>query len=129
MSESGKQEIGTIGWIDLTTEDAKRVRDFYQEVVGWKTSDVEMGEYNDFNISTPETGEPVAGVCHARGSNAQMPPQWMIYITVENLDHSARRCTNLGGRLVVQPKPMGSFGRYCVIEDPAGAVAALFEPA
>jgi hypothetical protein len=24
---------------------------------------------------------------------------------------------------------MGSYGRYCVIRDPAGAVAALFTPA
>ena len=45
------------------------------------------------------------------------------------MDASAERCVELGGRLVVPPKEMGGHGSYCVIEDPAGAVVALFEPA
>ena len=50
-------------------------------------------------------------------------------IATASVDKSAERCTQLGGRVRVEPKSMGSYGRYCVIEDPAGAVCALFEPA
>jgi len=53
----------------------------------------------------------------------------MIYIVVENVEESAVSCSELGGKVLVGPKDMGSYGRYCVIEDPAGATAALFEPA
>lgn len=41
MAESSK--IGTIGWIDLTVKDGEGVRDFYQKVVGWESTPVEMG--------------------------------------------------------------------------------------
>ena len=119
---------GSIGWIDITVPNAESLRDFYQNVTGWAPSTVDMGGYNDFCMHPSPGGEPVAGICHARGPNAAMPPQWIIYITVDDLDESIRRCRELGGRLRVPVRPMGATGRYCVIEDPAGAVAALFEP-
>jgi hypothetical protein len=58
--------------------------------------------------------------------NADIPPQWMIYITVDDLDASLARCAELGGVALTAVKDMG--GRMCVIRDPAGAVAALYEP-
>lgn len=127
MSE--QPAVGSVAWIDLTVDDAEVVRDFYSQVVGWQTSDVDMGEYCDFNMNVPVSGDAVAGVCHKRGSNARLPSKWMIYIIVANIDQSAASCTQLGGKVLVGPKEMGSHGRYCVIEDPAGATAALFEPA
>jgi hypothetical protein len=45
------------------------------------------------------------------------------------VDSSAARCVELGGTVLAGPRGMGSYGRYCVIRDPAGAVAALFAPA
>jgi predicted enzyme related to lactoylglutathione lyase len=69
-----------------------------------------------------------ATVCHARGSNAGLPPVWLIYITVASLEESLRRCEASGGKVRIPPHSFGSQGRYAVIEDPAGAVAALFEP-
>lgn len=128
MSES-EPEVGSIAWTDLTVEDAERVRDFYGAVVGWRAAPVDMGGYRDFNMTAPASGASVAGVCHARGVNAGLPAQWLVYIVVEDLEHSMARCEELGGRVLVRPKGMGAQGRYCVIQDPAGAVAALFSPA
>ena len=129
MSESAKPATGKITWFDLTVEHAQKVRDFYSDVVGWKHTAVDMGGYDDFTMLAPGDNGAVAGICHARGPNAALPPRWLVYITVEDVDKSAARCAELGGALVVPPKSMGSHGRYCVIRDPAGAVAALFQPA
>jgi predicted enzyme related to lactoylglutathione lyase len=63
-------------------------------------------------------------VCHARGTNAQLPPQWLIYIRVRNLNESIERCLKEGGRVIDGPRGMGEQ-RFCVIQDPAGAYAAL----
>ncbi len=79
-------------------------------------------------MKAPGSGKCMAGICHARGVNADLPPQWMIYIDVEDIDESIRKCTSLGGKIVTGPKNFAGQGRYCVIQDPAGAVAALFEP-
>ena len=126
MADQGKPAIGAIGWIDLTVEDAEQVRDFYAAVTGWRPEPVVMGGYDDFNMTSPETGEPAAGVCHARGGNAGLPPVWMIYIVVEDLDASVEACRTGGGELLAGPRSMGG-DRYCVIRDPAGAVAALYQ--
>lgn len=121
-------EIGKIGWFDLTVKDAPVIRDFYAKVVGWKPENVNMGEYNDFNMTMPESGDPAAGICHARGDNAELPSQWLIYITVEDVDKSAEACQKSGGKVLVGPKAMGN-SKLCVIEDPNGSVAALYQSA
>src|SRR5438105_4771913 len=103
MSESKKLAVGSIGWVDLTVPDAPRIRDFYASVVGWKPSDVPMCDYSDYTMKEPESGKAVSGVCHARGQNADLPPQWLIYITVANLDESVSRCRSLGGSVIKEP--------------------------
>jgi len=112
--------------MDLTVPSAERVRDFYKCVVGWTASDVAMQGYSDYCMHPPG-GDPVAGICHTRGINANIPPAWLIYITVADLDASIARVKELGGAVLDGPREMG--GRMCVIRDPAGAVCALFQPA
>jgi hypothetical protein len=129
MNDKVKPEVGSITWFDLTVPDAEKVKDFYSKVVGWKSAPVSMGDYNDFNMNSPESEKTNAGICHKRGTNAQLPSQWLIYITVKSADESAKLCKENGGKVLLGPKDMGGYGRYCVIEDPAGAVCALFEPA
>lgn len=129
MSEQNEPQIGSIGWLDLTVENADAVRDFYREVVGWTASGLDMGGYSDYCMAEPETGKMVSGVCHARGSNAGLPPVWLIYINFEDIEKSLARCVELGGQAITPIKSYGGQGNYCVIRDPAGAHAALFEPA
>jgi uncharacterized protein len=119
--------VGRVVWMDLTVENAAEVRDFYQAVVGWSTTDVDMGDYVDFGMHPGPGGEMIAGICHARGENADVPPQWLMYVTVADVDASARLCEEHGGTVLVQPRPMGG-GRVCVVRDPAGAVCALYTP-
>ena len=115
---------GSIAWQDLTVPDAPEIRDFYCQVVGWSYTDHDMGEYSDYNINLPDGSRTVAGICHARDSNANVPPQWLVYIVVENVAESAGKCVELGGRVIDGPREMGGQ-TFCVIQDPAGAVAAL----
>ena len=87
---SATPDPGSISWTDLTVADAEAVRDFYQAVVGWAPEAQPMGAYSDFVMNAD--GAPVAGICHARGANAAIPPVWLIYITVEDLEHSLDEC-------------------------------------
>ena len=125
MSES--VEVGKIGWIDMTVADAPAVRDFYQAVVGWETDDVDMGGYSDYVMKMPATGDGVSGVCHARGSNAELPSGWLIYIIVANVEASATACKANGGKVIVEPRGLAG-GSFCVVGDPGGSVAGLYQP-
>lgn len=120
--------VGTVVWRDLTVSDAAAIREFYERVVGWRAEPVSMGTYQDFTMLPPDSGEPAAGICHARGPNADLPPQWLMYIVVDDVDQSAADCVKLGGAIVSPPRAMAD-GRFCVIRDPAGAVCALYQPA
>lgn len=125
MADNG---IGAICWTDLTVPDAEQVADFYRHVVGWTTTGCAMGGYEDYCVNAPGNGQTVAGICHARGVNADLPAQWLIYIVVADVDVSAAACVRLGGQVIAGPREMGEQGRFCVIRDPAGAVAALIAP-
>jgi len=129
MSESQEHQAGRITWFDLTAPNAAELRDFYSQVVGWSTSEVEMGGYSDYCMNEAGTGKTVAGICHARGVNSELPPVWLVYITVADLEQSMKRAVALGGRIIAGPKGMGNQGRYGVISDLSGAAVALFEPA
>jgi hypothetical protein len=121
------QRPGRIGWQDLTVDNAEQVRDFYSEVVGWKTMPLDMGGYDDYVMLSPDGEDGIAGVCQARGINANIPPQWLVYINVEDLDESVESVKALGGEIVDGPRAIGE-GRFCVIRDPAGAVCGLMQP-
>lgn len=114
---------GSIGWIDLTIDAADTVRDFYQTVAGWSAEPVPMGggSYADYMMKPAGGGDPVAGVCHARGPNAGLPPQWMIYIAVDDLKAALAAVRAHGGEVVRDGESMA------VARDPAGAFFALWQ--
>ena len=121
------KEIGEVAWVDLTIPGAEKVvREFYQSVIGWEVSEFNMGDYNDYAVATPEGKETVAGICHARGENASLPPHWIIYIKVKSLEASVAACRANGGEVLTAPKQFGG-ARFCVLKDPAGAVFGVIE--
>src|SRR5690606_16612600 len=97
------ERVGRIAWLDLTVSNAEAMRDFYREVVGWSIQNVDMkdadGAYADYGMLAGN-GEPAGGVCHARGPNTGLPPVWMLYLPVADLDESLRRVEAEGGRIV-----------------------------
>ena len=121
MSESSPDPL----WVDLTVTNAPGVRDFYQDMLGWKAVPVSMGEYEDFAMESE--GHVVAGICHARGVNSGMPPVWLPYFKTASLEESLEICQQRGGLQLTKIRKMGDTMRYAVIRDPAGAYAVVFE--
>ena len=121
-------KIGGIGWTDLTVENASDIRDFYKEVVGFGSAPVSMGDYDDFNMLSPTDGTPQVGVCHASGANKDIPPVWIVYFIIEDMDASLKVLRQKDGQVLVGPKDMGN-DRYAIIKDPAGAVCGLYQQA
>lgn len=119
---------GCIAWFDLTVENASAIRDFYVQVVGWSAEDVAMSaggeQYADYNMIGGD-GQPVAGICHARGVNIGVPPVWMLYLPVGDLDESLRRVEAEGGKVVKTTKKSDGGYATAVIQDPVGVYVAL----
>lgn len=129
-SPGAASAVGRIYWLDLTVPDASRTRDFYRQVVQWSVQDVEMKDgdarYADYNMLS-EDGRPSAGICHARGVNAGLPPVWMIYLPVGDLAESIRRVEEEGGTVLKTMRDGDGKYVYAAIKDLVGACFALVQ--
>lgn len=123
MSDAGK-----IGWHDLTVEAPGELTDFYEKVCGWKASGHPVDDYEDFVLTPAAGGEPVGGLCHARGGNTGIPAQWLMYVVVPDLVQALATVVAEGGQVLVDPRPAGG-GTMGVVADPSGAIFALYQAA
>jgi uncharacterized protein len=127
-SRDAAAAVGCIAWLDLTVAAAAATCDFYQQVIGWAVQHVAMedgGEhYADYNL-LGDDGNPVAGICHARGANAGLPPVWMLYLTVGDLAESLRRVQEEGGTIITAARSDDGGYVYAAVQDPVGAYLAL----
>jgi predicted enzyme related to lactoylglutathione lyase len=117
--------IGRAVWMDLTVDRGAEVGEFYRDVIGWTARGTDMGGYEDLSMFD-EHGGVVAGVCHARGPNADLPPAWLVYFAVDALDRAVATTKRRGGEVIAGPKSYGP-SRYVVLRDPAGVPFVAFE--
>lgn len=119
---------GRIAWLDVTVPHADALRDFYGQVIGWSVQAIAMRdgehEYADYCMLGPD-GAAYAGVCHARGTNAALPPVWLIYLPVGDVEESVRRVAEEGGAVIKSSRKKDGSLAYAAIRDPAGASVAL----
>ncbi|HWH73808.1 MAG TPA: VOC family protein [Methylibium sp.] len=114
---------GAFSWLELTTTDPKAALSFYTTLFGWTVQTMEMsqGSYNVVHIGDT----PVGGIMAPAPGAPATPPAWGCYITVENVDLTAAHALALGGRVLVEPMDIPGVGRFCMIQDPQGAMVNL----
>ncbi len=113
-------------WTELITTDANKARQFYTGLLPWSAESMNMGiPYTVF-----KTGDTnAAGMMERTPQMGNAPPHWLIYIMVDNADNVAAKAKQLGGNVFVPPTDIPEMGRFSVLQDPQGAVFAVFTPA
>jgi hypothetical protein len=95
---------------------------YYTRLFGWTTREVDMAEgppYVMFRMGD----EDIAGMMQFDPAQG-IPPMWMAYGTVDDVDRAAAKVTELMGSVYFGPKDIPGVGRFVVIADPAGAALA-----
>lgn len=120
---------GDFGWTELMTTDVDAARSFYVNVFGWETEEtpVEGGTYLVLKVG----GKGIGGIMKFPSSvPAGTPPHWATYVTVADVDATAKKAVKNGGRVIVPPTDIPNVGRFCTFQDPQGAVihAITFAP-
>jgi uncharacterized protein len=121
---------GTFCWADLGTTDAAAGKRFYTEMFGWEHQDMPMGPdqyYTMFELG----GKPVCGLYQldpSQPGQGGKPPAWLSYISIESADRGAERVRELGGKVLMDPFDVFDVGRQTLLQDPTGALVALWEP-
>lgn len=111
---------GALAWIELTTRDPERAKEFYGAVFRWTADDLPMGPvtYTMWELD----GRRLGGMMPMVGDvwPADMPAHWMIYFAVDDCDAAAERAAELGGTVSVPPTDIPN-GRFALLNDPQGA--------
>jgi predicted enzyme related to lactoylglutathione lyase len=84
-----------------------------------------MGTYTLFKRPGDENN--AGGMLPIPPNMQGVPPHWLAYFGVSSCDSSAKKATTLGGKLIVPPSDIPDVGRFAVVQDPQGAVFAIFE--
>jgi predicted enzyme related to lactoylglutathione lyase len=120
-------EPGSLCWTELTTSDTKAAEKFYTGLFGWKPKHSSPGspmEYTEFSVGD----NPSIGMMpKPKEMPAHIPSYWMPYFQVANLNASTAKAKELGGKVMVGPQDVPNTGSFTIVNDPQGAMFAMFE--
>jgi predicted enzyme related to lactoylglutathione lyase len=112
---------GAFSWCELMTTDAAAAKEFYTKLFGWTTEDMSVAPGMNYTV-IKVAGNGVGGIMAMPQGPECMPPHWATYVTVDNVDAVAKNAQQLGGKVLMGPRDIPTVGRFCVIQDPQGAV-------
>lgn len=119
-------QTGEFCWNELATSNVKAAKDFYGKVFGWEFSDHPMGDTTYTMIK--RNNKEFAGIWSIpKDQEKHIPPHWMAYILVENLDEAIKKAQKHGAGIVKPATNAGEFGRFAIIADPTHAHIALWQ--
>lgn len=124
-SEKTPLKTGSFCWVDVAVSDPTVTHKFFSELFGWQRRVRPTEEATAYSIMTAHD-EHVAGVCAVEENG---PSQWMAYLLVEQLAAGEKRVEELGGKVLRSAVEIPTFGTLSVVEDPAGAIFALWQTA
>jgi predicted enzyme related to lactoylglutathione lyase len=129
MVEFSSHAPGTFCWPELSTTDQKGAVAFYRALLGWDVTDQPIGPTETYSMFTLR-GLEVAAAYTMRPEERQHggPAHWNAYVSSSDVDESAKRAQELGGKVLAPPFDVMDAGRMAVLQDPTGAVISVWQP-
>jgi len=113
-------------WRELMTSDSAAAFKFYSQIFGWKIlQEMDMGPMGTYRVYG--VGENQLGGMMTTPKSAPMPPMWIYYIEVSDLEAAIERSTNKGAKVMNGPMDVPGGGRIAQLRDPQGAAFALHQ--
>jgi uncharacterized protein len=120
------REPGALCWTELATNDTRAAQSFYTQLFAWSAKVGTDGgqEYTEFTTG----GTTQAGMMAIQREWGNVPPHWTPYFQVNDCDATAAKAASQGAKTIVPPTDIPNVGRFAMIQDPQGAVFAIFTP-
>ena len=112
-------------WNELATKDATRAGEFYSGLFGWDKNVRDMGTL--LYTSFMNGDRPAGGMYEPTPEMGEIPSHWAVYFAVADVDATAARAAELGGKICVPPSDIPDVGRFAMILDPQGAAFAVLK--
>jgi predicted enzyme related to lactoylglutathione lyase len=128
MQETPEYKPGTFCWVELGTTDGEAAKKFYTQLFGWDFTDNPIGPgmvYTMLKLNGKDVGALYQLMPEMRAQG--IPSHWLSYASVTSADESAAKAKELGATLMKGPFDVMDVGRMAVVQDPTGAVFALWQ--
>jgi predicted enzyme related to lactoylglutathione lyase len=112
---------GALSWNELATPDMDASARFYSDLFGWTMEPVE-GMEMPYSVIKTAAGGSNGGM---RPLMPEEPPNWLVYLGVQDAGEGVARVQELGGGTLAGPFPAGP-GEVAIVRDPQGGVFALY---
>lgn len=119
-------QAGEFVWNELATTNLQGAKDFYSKVFGWEFTDKDMG---DMTYTFIKKGDKEFGGIWSipAEQQSQIPPHWLAYILVEDVEKSLEKARQNGATVIKPVQKAGEMGLFAIIKDPSGAHLALWQ--
>jgi predicted enzyme related to lactoylglutathione lyase len=114
-------EPGALVWNELNSPDLDGSSAFYSGLFGWTIAPFEASPEPYLSIKNGEANN--GGIREL--SQPGVPPHWLAYFGVEDIDAGLAKVEELGGAKVVGPIDI-QIAKIAVVHDPQGAVFAIY---
>jgi predicted enzyme related to lactoylglutathione lyase len=116
---------GQFVWFENLTSDVQRAKGYYGELFGWKIEPMSIVPGMSYDLI--KVGEvPIGGFMKPP---MDLPPHWLSYLSVADVDATATKVKAAGGRGHMDPMDIPTVGRFQPIADKQGASLATFRAA
>lgn len=113
-------------WMQLLSRDARKAADFYRAVAGYEVVGVTTSNrVNDVVLISERLAR--ATIRTIPGNDPKVKPTWLPYVRVKNITETIALAKQLGGKVLIAPKPELLDGKVAVIADPTGAAIGVME--
>ena len=121
----GAPEVGEGSWHELMTTDWQAAMKFYEEAFNWQpTEQMDMGPEGKYQMFNRPHGM-IGGMMNKPKAMANVPPNWLIYFRVPDVDAAAERIKANGGKVLNGPMEVPGGDRVVTAADPQGAAFGL----
>jgi hypothetical protein len=113
--------VNTWVWHELFTKDVEAAASFYEKLFGVRRRMVKVGDADHLLLQVDTV--PVVGVLQS--PKPEILPHWLPFIRVPDIIAVVAKTTELGGRVILAPRPDLRNGTVAIIADPTGAAVGV----
>ena len=120
-----ERPVGSIGWVQIGTDDPERARQFYGELLDWSyTPDPNGGGRYDL-ITCPGADAPRGGIMNTEGES---PNHAIFMVVVADVPATVASAEKLGAKVAVPPTTTPTGLVFAELLDPSDNHFGVFTP-
>lgn len=118
-------EPGEWIWSSVLVKNADRETGFYRALFGYEVFD-QPSDDTSRHVILASDDYARAGI-HTLPNNLHRHAHWLNFVRVDDVGATVAKAVQLGGKILVDPRPDRQGGQLAVVADPSGAPIGLME--